>query len=354
MGALSLFVLSHQKTITVIMLVITLFFGIGALQLERGFDMDQFVPPDNPAMELFDTIADYFPYASEYQEYILIEGDIATVEALDGIRLTLNNMEDDSFIGRNKDNTIKADSLYHIIVEAVNNNNTLIQAFNLDETTYIPDSDNDVRRLYDYLLEGDTFSFPSFEQDEDEQETDEAMAMNEAEMVLYRNQSRYEATIIRYYLDASFQIDGGNLQDDLETLSSEMKEDLVDYGSATAIATGLSNIQLQNTNQLTSSQIISTGISVVLAAFVLVITFRRPVLGIITMVPVCISIVWILGTMYYLGYILDIMTVMVTSITIGIGIDYAIHATQRFKIVAARTGDINKAVCATIGHTGGA
>ena len=354
MGRLSLFVLSHQKTITVLMILITVFFGIGALQLERGFDMDQFVPADNPAMELFDTIAEYFPFASEYQEYILIEGDIATVAALDGIRQTIENMEDDTFIGRNKDNSIKADSIYHIIVEAVNNNNTLIKAFNLDETTYIPDFDDDVRRLYDYLLEGDTFSFPSFEEGEDEQATDEAMAMNEAEMVLYRNQSLYEATIIRYYLDTTFQTDGGNLQADLETLSNEMNNDLVEYGSATAIVTGLSNIQLQNTSQLTSSQIVSTAISILLAALVLIITFRRPILGIITMVPVCISIVWILGTMYYLGYILDILTVMVTSITIGIGIDYAIHATQRFRIVAARTGDINKAVCETIGHTGGA
>ena len=48
------------------------------------------------------------------------------------------------------------------------------------------------------------------------------------------------------------------------------------------------------------------------------------------------------------------MTIMVTSLTIGIGIDYSIHATQRFRLTADRTGDVEKAVCKTVGHTGGA
>ena len=64
--------------------------------------------------------------------------------------------------------------------------------------------------------------------------------------------------------------------------------------------------------------------------------------------------IWILGTIYFFGYILDVMTITVTSITIGIGIDYAIHATQRFRLVADKTGDIARAVAETISHTGGA
>ena len=48
------------------------------------------------------------------------------------------------------------------------------------------------------------------------------------------------------------------------------------------------------------------------------------------------------------------MTVMVTCLTIGIGIDYSIHATGRFRLVADKTGDAAKAMSETIGHTGGA
>ena len=350
MGKISATVLCHQKKMIAIMLLVTIIFAVGAIQLERGFDMDQFVPADNPAIELFDTLAEYFPSASEYQEYILIEGDVSTVEALQGIAQTHKKIEDDTFVSRNKDGTVKITSIYSEIELAIKNNRSLIGKFNIDEKTNIPKTDNDVKALFDYLYEGKTFEMSDMESDGFSMDD---FGNSQIQMVLYQNNSRYLATVIRYYLDASFQLEG-NIQDDLELLSEEINEDITTYGDATAIATGMSQIQLNNTKNLTSSQIISTGISILLAALVLIITYRNPTLGLITMIPISISIVWILGTMYYFGYILDIMTVMVTSITIGIGIDYAIHATQRFRLVADRTGDITEAVCETISHTGGA
>jgi hypothetical protein len=48
------------------------------------------------------------------------------------------------------------------------------------------------------------------------------------------------------------------------------------------------------------------------------------------------------------------MTIMITSLTIGLGITYAIHAVERFRLIADRTGDVVEAVSETIGHTGGA
>lgn len=351
MGKISSIVLCHQKKMIVGIVLITLFLAIGAAQLEKGFDMDQFIPADNPAMELFDTIAEYFPFASEYQEYILIEGDVATVATLKGIAQTHEKIEDDTFISKYKDGSVKVVSIYSEIVNSIKNNNSLVEKFNIDETTSIPKTDQDVKALFDYLYAGTSFSFGDIDTGELNLED---FGSGQIQTVLYENNSKYSATLIRYYLDASFQLEGGNLQDDLNLLCKEMNDDLTDYGDAGAIVTGISQIQLNNTNSLTNSQFISTGISILLAAFVLIITYRNPTLGLITMIPVGITIVWILGTMYYLGYILDVMTVTVTSITIGIGIDYAIHATHRFRLVADRTGDINKAVCETISHTGGA
>ena len=351
MEKISSIVLSHQKKIILAMVLITLVFASGAVQLERGFDMDQFLPENNPAMELFNTIADYFPYASEYQEYIFIEGSIATVESIKGIAQTHRNIEDDTFVSRNTDGSIKVTSIYSVIQNAVKNNQSMVNEFNIDEKTGIPKTDEDVQALLDYLYEGSNFNMGDVEMGEFDMGE---LGSSEIQMVLYKTNSRYTATIIRYYLDASFQLEGGNLQDDLELLNKEINEDVATYGDATAITTGNSIIQLSITTSLTSSQFASTGISLALAAFVLILVYRKPTLGLIAMIPVSISIIWILGTMYYFGYILDVMTVTVTSITIGIGIDYAIHAIERFRLVADKTGDIEKAVCETISHTGGA
>ena len=48
------------------------------------------------------------------------------------------------------------------------------------------------------------------------------------------------------------------------------------------------------------------------------------------------------------------MTVMITSITIGLGVTYAIHAVQRFRQIADATGDISRSIHETVSHTGGA
>jgi len=351
MASISLLVISNKKKILAIMVLITIVFGIGASQLERGFDLNQFVPKDNPSMQLFSTIVDYFPFASEGQEFYLIEGDIATVQVLEGIAQTHNKATDDSFIARNPDETIKIISIYSEIQLAIKNNNSLIETFNINEQTGIPRTDNDVKALFDYLYNGKSLELGSFESED----IDIAGFSNvQIERVLYKSNNQYKATVIRYYLDASFRRVEGNIQNNLEILSKELQNNLATYGDVTVTITGNAQIQLSNTTNLTSSQFLSTAISILLAAIVLIIAYKTISLGLITMIPVCTSIVWILGTMFYLGYILDVLTVTVTSITIGIGIDYSIHATERFRLIIKKTGNIEQAVYETIFHTGGA
>jgi len=350
MGSIAQFVLKNQKKILILMFIISIIFAAGAVRLNRGFDMNQFIPQDNPAIELFNKIAEDFPYASEYQEYILIEGDIATVETLKGIAQTHKNIEDDTYVSRNTDGSLKITSIYSLIQKSIDNNQSLIKKFNIDEKTNIPKTDEDLRAFFDYLYGGEYLDLTGVEMGEFDISDIGSM---EVKTVLFKNHSKYEATVIRIYVDTSFQL-SGDIDEDLRILMNELNEDITDYGKAESISTGPSLIQYTITQSLTDSQIISTGISLILAILVLIIAYRNPALGIITIIPIGITIIWILGTMYYLGYILDVLTITVTSITIGIGIDYAIHATERFRLVADKTGDVDKALCETISHTGGA
>ena len=351
MGKTSELVLCHQKKILIIMIFISLVMATGAIRIERGFDMKHFIPEDNPAIQLFEKIAEEFPYSSQDQEYILIEGNIATVEVLKGIAKTHENLEDDLYVSRNIDGSTKATSIYTVIQQTIRNNQSLVTAFNIDETSGIPRTDSDVYELFEYLYAGSDFDMGEIASDQFD--VGEFGGM-EIKSVLYQDNSRYESTVIRVYIDSSFMGKEGNINDDLEILKKELDADIETYGDSTAAATGNFIIQLTITSSLTTSQILSTGISLILAAIVLIIVYRSPTLGLIVMIPVGISILWILGIMYYSGYILNVMTVTVTSITIGIGIDYAIHATERFRLVADKTGDITKAMCETISHTGGA
>ena len=361
MKILSTKILRHQKKIILIMILISIIFTSGAVKIKTGFDMKQFAPSQATAYELFDEIAADFPFSSQNQEYILIEGDIATVKTLKGITDTLRNIEDDSFIARNTDGTIKTVSICSFIQQAIEANESLIERFHIVDG--IPKTDADVKALYDYLytlnISTSKTNFPSWFRDINISFTPPSdLNLNsfkgDIRNVLYRENSHYKATLIRVYINPGFIVSNGNTSKQQETIKKELDNDISDYGNAKGIATGQDIISYTITNSLTESQITSTMLSIILAAIVLIIVYRDILLGLISLIPVTISIVWVLGTMYYIGYTLNALTITVTSITIGIGIDYAIHTVERFRLIADRTGDISKSVCETISHTGGA
>jgi hypothetical protein len=94
---------------------------------------------------------------------------------------------------------------------------------------------------------------------------------------------------------------------------------------------GMGELQASNIPEIVSSQINSFIISVILISLVMIILFRSIVLGLIGVVPLVTTIVFVGGIMFLLGIPLDIGTSMVCGICFGIGIDYTIHFISVFK-----------------------
>jgi predicted RND superfamily exporter protein len=334
MDRLSKLLIRHEKKVFLGTVIVCLVMGVGITQLKSGFSMEEFIPQDNPSLTLFNKISEDFPYSSQDQEYILVEGNIATVQVLQGLGTTHKNMGEDQYVARKTDGSTKTESIYTIVKQAVANNKSLVSEYNIDISTNLPKSDSDVYRFYDYLYESSEYG-------------------TQVKGVLYKDKNGYKATIIRVYTDIGSNM-GGDLTKELETLNEELNADLASFGKASSIVTGNLLITLTILKNMTESQIVSTAVCFVLAAIMLSLIYRNPVLGLIAMIPVTISIVCVLGTMYFIGYTLNILTITVTCITIGVGIDYACYITERFRLTADKTGDIIKAVSETISRTGSA
>lgn len=333
MNRVARILLRHEKKVFLATILICLVMGTAVSQLKSGFSMNQFIPQDNPALQLFTQIGEDFPFSSQDQEYILLEGNVASVQTLQGLSSTHEKMNDDQYVARRSDGSTKTESILLLMQQAVANNHSLVMLFNVDETTGIPRTDDDVDAMYDYL-----FTSAEYEM--------------QVSGLLHKDGNEYTATILRVYVDLGSASD--DMTQQFEQLKKELKDDLSDYGDNTAVVTGTLLITLSILQNMTESQILSTGICFVLAAIMLSLIYRNPVLGLIAMIPVSISIIWVLGSMYFIGYTLNILTITVTSITIGVGIDYACYITERFRYVADQTGDITKAVTETISRTGSA
>lgn len=104
------------------------------------------------------------------------------------------------------------------------------------------------------------------------------------------------------------------------------------YGVAASMFVTGDSVKVNKVLQgLTTSQLESTVISLVVSTLVLLVLTRRIGPAIIVVTPVAVAAVWVVGAMALLNLNWNVLTVMVTALTIGLGIDYSIHVWQRFE-----------------------
>ncbi|MDB9936728.1 MMPL family transporter [Candidatus Pelagibacter sp.] len=93
---------------------------------------------------------------------------------------------------------------------------------------------------------------------------------------------------------------------------------------------------------LFKSQILTLGLVMVGIFLMFMILFRNIKLSLIGVVPNFIAAFFILGIIGLLGIPLDMMTITIAAITIGIAVDNSIHYIYRFKEEFLKTKDYNK------------
>jgi len=116
--------------------------------------------------------------------------------------------------------------------------------------------------------------------------------------------------------------------------------------------TGLAPVLNRMEEELTPTQTESLLTTLIIVIILLAIIFRSPAGGILSVIPISITILINFAVMGYTGIGLDSFTAMIASIAIGLGIDYAIHFVSRFRDELKIDGDELAALQRTIGTTG--
>ena len=109
---------------------------------------------------------------------------------------------------------------------------------------------------------------------------------------------------------------------------------------------------------MTDSQTASITTTILAALIILSIFFwigeGRPSLGFIAVGPIVMVLFWVLGTMTLLGIPYNVITALITALSIGIGVDYTIHIIHRYEEEFAHSRDPEAAARRTLGTTGSA
>jgi predicted RND superfamily exporter protein len=90
---------------------------------------------------------------------------------------------------------------------------------------------------------------------------------------------------------------------------------------------------------LYESQILTLGVVMLAIMLMFLLLFRSLKIAIICIIPNAIAAAFVLGIMGWLGIPLDIMTITIAAISVGIGVDNTIHYMHRFKREFPRFGN---------------
>ncbi|GMR02597.1 MAG: hypothetical protein BMS9Abin20_0935 [Acidimicrobiia bacterium] len=344
MGRTSILPRRFATATVAVALALTVLGGYGMTGLSTNFSFLDFVPTNSPLRGTAVTVNERFDFPETTS--VLVRGDVTTGSAWNAMLGSYVAAADVptptaplvKSVPRPSGNFPTGNSLMSVMLRLLDpTSDTLDQellgvalGIGFGQPGVFP-PDADVSRLYDAAFE----KYP-----------------NEMAAVLAKTDGVYDAALF------NFDTVAGEAQaSELATGLNEAFAPTADAGLA-SVATSTFIINNLVINSLRDSQVSSLLLTMGAALLLLVINFlyefRRPMLGVITTVPVAIVVIWVFGIMAALGIPFGPVTATISALGIGIGIPYMIHVTHRYLEERHKWPDENEAIEHTLTHTGGA
>ena len=124
------------------------------------------------------------------------------------------------------------------------------------------------------------------------------------------------------------------------------------FAEATVHPTGMALLYSHLLHSLYRSQILTMGMVFASILLMFMVLFRRISLSIVAILPNLLAACSVLGLMGWWGIPLDIMTITIAAITVGIAVDHAIHYIHRFQVEFVRHQTYRETVMACHGSIG--
>ena len=349
---------SQQVLVLIVALIISGVSIIGAMGLETEFDLTDFLDEEMEIMQVRDELDQSYESAGWKVVHVLMEPSKSS-EEIDNDLILLNEMRGlhndlannhDVVGGGGVDSSPSYEGPYKVLFDAVDNDVLFGESYGLVITS------GDLRRgIAEEFDLGAAFVSLSQNNSIADPYTGASWAERVKDTVDLDG-DKIKHIRIEVRVDASTSSDTSRVvqwfEEELgtESESGKLRSEL--SGVANVYVTG-DLVALQNVlDGLNSSQLSSTAISFIVSFVVLLVLTRRPVPAIVVLTPVVLATLWVVGSMVVLSLKWNVLTVMVTALSLGIGIDYVIHMWRRFESEREKRDDVWEALEETISTTG--
>ena len=306
-------------------------------QLEASFNFLDFVPTTSPIRTTAVTLQDRFDFP-ETTNSLIDGGDVSTAEAWNSMAASTFNMtEVDNVVV--VDNFPLASSPVSVVAQLANPESPAFdpgvgmaaQTVGLGPDLTVPPGAS-VAPLYDAATA--------------------AAPQDMASVLSVDDSGNYIAALFGIQTQAG-QDGATDLRIDLNTAFEPVEDN-----GLNAVITSNEIINDVVVTTLRDSQVSSLLLTLGAALLLLLINFwieaRRPMLGVLTTIPVGLVVLLAFGIMAGLGIPFGPVTATIAALAIGIGIPYMIHITHRYEEDRIRYNDADDAIESTLTFTGGA
>ncbi|WP_126664461.1 efflux RND transporter permease subunit [Haloterrigena salifodinae] len=318
----------------------------GAAQVDTSFNQEDFIAEDPPEwtdnlpgpMEPGDySMKENLEFVNQNfaredsQAQVLVEGNVTDPETLQRLEAAESEAAESDVAITLSSGEADVQSPLGTMQQVAAENESFNATFAAADTDGDGVPDQNVEQVYDELF---------------------ATAPDEAGSVIHRtDEGDYEA--VRMVVSTSGAASMSDVTDEMRAIADDL-----DGNGLEATATGQTITFDIVQDQLMDTVIESLLITLVAVFAFLMVAYRitkgSATLGAVTLLPVVFSVSWILGTMYLLEIPFNVMTGMITSLTVGLGVAYSIHVSERYSLELERTGSVWEAMSRTVTGTGGA
>jgi len=300
-------------------------------QLDTKFELTDFLGDEMEVIEVRNSMYDSYEVEALKSVDILIEPSPG-MEALTGERdllKELNRLDEDlawttNVVTPEGTSRPSYDGLYPVLRDAIESDENFGEMYNLGVFDGAVDvtgefSEGDLASAVGYLLANETIGEPIRGQTWGERTANYVALTNDGNALRY----------LRMRIDVT----AGNSEES-SGLANQFKEFEISLEEATGARVHLSGDLILVHNVLSGlviSQVESTAFSLAVSLFVLVALTRRFGPSMVVILPVGLAGTWVVGAMAILGINWNVLTVMITALTIGLGIDYSIHVWRKFE-----------------------
>ena len=309
-----------------------------AFRLEAQLDVKDFFDSKSDFVVGLDKL-DYHVGTTQGEPGIIyIEGDLSSTDSLEALRELQANLKSNPHVAKGVDGepTLYSWTIFDLMERLIGSEYARSQvefatgqAITDSDGDGMPDSQAQIRAAFDYIVE---YGIPL-------DESTPSFTPTQVQGSLFHDPTGRTPDALKMLVG----LPGTREQTAVSRAQQAVEADLEflkDVPSISAAGlTGSAFTRAASLDAAVRSLLISLPIAVA-ACFLVAALFMRSVrYAFVTIIPIGLVVAWLYAMMYLLGFDLNFVTATIGAISIGVGVDFSIHLTQRFREEMARAGD---------------